>query len=158
MLEAQFARQALGELRGLSHHQSNEIVGEQVNPELFDRHVGSAAAQPLHSHRGFDVAQVQFNVPSTGVEHLQVGFGGLLRVEQSAHQNLAPGAQFTNRQGVRRLFVVGLGHPVRFDDRLFQHDQVIARPQALTAAKVGSELTSAVLFEHRIDVACDQCA
>ncbi len=76
---------------------------------------------------------------------------GLLRAKQRCHQGFAAGAQLPYRQRLGRLLVVSLGHPVRFDGRLVQHDQMVAQTQALTAAKVGTALAGAVLFKHRID-------
>ena len=56
VLEAELARQSIGERRGLGHHQTNEIVGEQVDPDFLDRHRGCLAAQSGHSQSGLDVA------------------------------------------------------------------------------------------------------
>jgi len=36
--------------------------------------------------------------------------------------------------------VVSLAHPVRFDDGFWQHDQVVAHTEPLTAAKIGGAL------------------
>ena len=56
VLEAELARQSMGEQRGLGHHQANEIVGEQVDPDFLDCHCGGLAAQSFHPQGGLDVA------------------------------------------------------------------------------------------------------
>ena len=56
MLEADLTRQSMGEQRGLGHHQANEIVGEQVDPDFLHCHRGGLAAQLFHLQCSLDVA------------------------------------------------------------------------------------------------------
>ena len=61
MFEAELAWQPVGQKRCLRHDQSNEIVGQQVDPDFLDRHCRALATQPLHAQGGLDVAQIQFS-------------------------------------------------------------------------------------------------
>ena len=56
VLETELARQAMGKQGGLGHHQTNEIVGEQVDPDFLDCHCGGLATELFHPQSGLDVA------------------------------------------------------------------------------------------------------
>lgn len=56
MLEAELARQSMGQQRGLGHHQANKIIGKQIDPDFLDHHCGRLAAQVFHPQCGLDVA------------------------------------------------------------------------------------------------------
>lgn len=97
-------------------------------------------------------------MPAAAIKRFQGGLTGVLLAKKRRHQGLAPGAKLAHGQALRGLLVVDLAHPVGFDDRLWQHDQMVARTEALTAAKVGGALARTVLFEHRIDTPFTQRA
>lgn len=63
VLESKRARQPVGEERRLSHHQPNEIVGQQIDPHLLAGHSRSLTAQSLHTQGPLDVAQIQLDMP-----------------------------------------------------------------------------------------------
>ena len=75
VFKAQCARTAVGEDGGLGHHQPDEVIGKEVNPDFLLRHLGCLAAQPLHAERGLDVAEVELDVPALAVKRLQVRLG-----------------------------------------------------------------------------------
>ena len=67
VFKTEFARAARAEHRRLGHHQPDEVVGEQVNPDFLLRHRRCFAAQPLHAQRGLDVTKVELNLPTLAV-------------------------------------------------------------------------------------------
>ena len=75
----------------MGHDQANQVVGEQVHPDLFLGHRRCPAADRLESQCGLDIAQVQFHLPTLAIQGLEGGFGRLLRSQQRRHQELAGG-------------------------------------------------------------------
>jgi hypothetical protein len=59
VLEAELARDLVGQQGRLGHQEPDDVVGEQIHPEFFAGHLRSLAAQVLHAKRCLDVAQVQ---------------------------------------------------------------------------------------------------
>ena len=68
VLEAQLSRMNAGIHSGLRHQQTDQVVGEQMNPQLLLDHARCEAAQHFDAERGFDVAKVQFHIPALGVQ------------------------------------------------------------------------------------------
>ena len=64
MLETQLSWDLIDQQSGLSHQQADHVIGQEVNPKLLDHHLRVLAAQPLHTERGLDVSQIQFDVPT----------------------------------------------------------------------------------------------
>ncbi len=124
---------------------------QQVNPEFLDSHRGSFTAQHFEPHRGFEIAQIQLCVPAAFEQRFQGSLGRLTRAAQRRDQNLVARFQLPNLQPVRHLLVVSLAHPRWAFPGLFQTDQMIARPQALTSPKVGTAPTRAILLKHTIN-------
>jgi len=60
---------------GLRHQQTDQVVGEQVDPQLFLDHGRRQAAQYLHAERGLDAAQVELDLPATLVQLTQLCLG-----------------------------------------------------------------------------------
>ena len=65
---------------------------------LLDRHLWGLAAQPLHTERGLDVSQIQFDVPAVSVKHLKFVLGCHLGVQDSRYHDLTTGLELTYYQ------------------------------------------------------------
>jgi hypothetical protein len=53
---------------GTEHGGADQIVGQQAGEPFFFCHLRRFAFELLHVHLGFDVAQIQFDMPAHGVE------------------------------------------------------------------------------------------
>jgi hypothetical protein len=51
---AELTRYLIGEQCGLRHQQSDQVVGEQVDPQRLARHLGATAAQGLYAEGSLD--------------------------------------------------------------------------------------------------------
>lgn len=94
VFEAECAWVARTECRGLEHHQPDEVVGQQIDPDFFLRHRRGLAAQYFHAERGLDMTKVEFDVPALTVQGFQVRLGRLRRAQERGHENLAAGGEF----------------------------------------------------------------
>ena len=65
MLEAELARNLVGQQRRLRHQQPDHVVGQQVDPDLLLHHRRALARKLVHAERGLDVAQIEFDAPAT---------------------------------------------------------------------------------------------
>src|ERR1700736_1281937 len=74
MFEAQLPRVNAAIQRRLRHQQTAQVVGEQTNPQFRLDHARREAAQDYHSERGFDVAQIQLDVPALRVKLVERAF------------------------------------------------------------------------------------
>ena len=78
--------------RGAKHGGANQVVGQQAGQPFLARHLSRMGLQLRRIHLGFDVAQIQFDVPSHPIEPDQFGLriqdGILQRGEQA--QPLGP--------------------------------------------------------------------
>ncbi len=52
----------------VNHYEANRVVNDAEHGELSMDAVNSLAAQDIHPHRGLEVAQVRFDLPSMTVE------------------------------------------------------------------------------------------
>lgn len=137
VFEAEFAWVARAERSCLDHHQPDEVVGQQIDPDFFLRHRRGLAAQYFHAEGGLDMTKVEFDVPALTVQGFQVRLGRLRRAQQRGHENLATSGEFPHGQGLWCLRVLFRRHPVQFENGFAQFDQMIACAKPLPAAKVG---------------------
>src|SRR5579883_3156222 len=107
MLEAQLTRMHAGLQRRLSHQKADQIVGEQVDPQLLLAHRRSLTTQHLQSQSVFDVAQIELYIPSALVKLPQLSFAHAAWIEHRGHQHAAADADLAHEQfcGRRRVFV-----------------------------------------------------
>jgi hypothetical protein len=115
MLEAQLTGQTTVEQRRLSHHQADQIVGEQIDPNFLHLHGRGLAPQLLHAQGGLDVAQIKLNMPAIPIQPFNGILGRLLWTQQRGDQCLTAGTQFAHGHTRRCLCVILWRHPVRLD-------------------------------------------
>ena len=70
----------------LEHQVANAVVGDEVHQDFFADHVRCLAAQDIHSHGRFDIAEEQLNIPALQVEIGQVSSRILDGVQQGGHE------------------------------------------------------------------------
>lgn len=151
VFETQLTRSRVGMERCLSHQQSNEIVGQPVDPHLLASQGRRLTAQLLHAQGALDIAPIQFDLPSASKQGLQGRVVCGLGTPQGRDQDFPTGAHLSSHQRARRLIVVRLTHPVWFVNWLLKHDQVIAWAYSLPAPKVGPTRAGPVLLKDRIN-------
>ncbi len=76
--EAEVFQHHIMEMGGLLHEGAHEVVGDQMDLEFLLDHSGTLAAQDVEAEGGFDLGEVEFDVPALGVEFAQ-GVGGIKR-------------------------------------------------------------------------------
>ena len=102
----------------------------------------------MHLHGAFDRAQVEFIVPTRAIEHRQIFFRRLLRIQQRRHDHEGPGPEstlcdsnerFSNRDVLRQRLV---RLPIQRANgrRLQPADDVVVRTQALPTSEVGRSI------------------
>src|SRR6266702_3839405 len=72
--------------RRLSHQQTDQIVGQQIDPQFFLAHLRSLTTQDLQAQRGLDIAEIQFNVPPVLVQSTEFSFAYLAVREHGCNQ------------------------------------------------------------------------
>ena len=72
---------------GSLHQGANEIVSDPMHRQLFENHLGGEAAQDIHAQHGFDLSEVQFDVPAPEIESFQFLGRIELRIEQGGGEN-----------------------------------------------------------------------
>ena len=156
VLEAQLARQDIGVACRIGHQSADQVVGQQMNPDFLFGHVGCLAAQRVHAQRGFDMAQIDLDIPALLIEPLQCVLGPLLGINQRRHQHFAADRQLSDREVISGCLVILRAHPIRFFPGLGQDDPMVTGPQLLPAPKIRRTSPRAVLLEHAIDTALGQ--
>lgn len=68
MFETDRSRLDIRQQGGLSHHQPDQIIGQQINPDFLSDHFGCFARQDIHLQGFFDISNIQLNLSSTLVE------------------------------------------------------------------------------------------
>ena len=81
---------------GSLHQGANEIVSDPMHRQLFENHLGGEAAQDIHAKHGFDLSEVQFDVPAPEIEFFQFLGRIKLRIEQRGDENDFFGAKTRN--------------------------------------------------------------
>ena len=130
--------------RRLGHDRADEIVGQDVRPDLLADEFRRLAAQDVHLHRRLDRSQIEFVVPAGTIQSRQVFLGRFLGIEQGRDHDdglrpesrlLDSNASFANRQVLRKRVVRS---PIDRANRrrLVPVDDVIVVAQAFSAAKV----------------------
>jgi hypothetical protein len=78
---------------GSLHQGADEIVSNPMHGQLFEHHTGFEAAQDIHAKHGFNLSEVQFNVPASEVELSEFISRIKLGIEQGSRQNDFSGAK-----------------------------------------------------------------
>jgi len=81
---------------GSLHQGANEIVSDPMHRQLFENHPGGEAAQDIHAKHGFDLSEMQFDVPAPEIEFFQFLGWIKLRIEQGGDENDFFGAKTRN--------------------------------------------------------------
>jgi len=90
MFEAQLPRR-LSAVRGrLGHQQADQVVGEQVRPQLLLDHRRSPATQHVHAERRLEATEVEFDAPATLVQRVELGLVNAAGLEQRVTRMRAP--------------------------------------------------------------------
>lgn len=76
MLEADFPWHDIRDEGSLHHEKSDQVVGQQIDLDLFEDHIGCLATEDVHSHRLLDVADIQLDSPALLIESFQIRFAG----------------------------------------------------------------------------------
>ena len=61
----------IGIQRCLRHQQTDQVVSEQMNPQLLLDHTRRKAAQDFDAKRGFNVAKIQLHIPALCVQLIE---------------------------------------------------------------------------------------
>ncbi len=72
---------------GLLHQGVNEIVSDLMHCQLFENHLGGEATKEIHVEHGFDLSEVQLEVPALEIELFQFLGWMKLRIEQGGGEN-----------------------------------------------------------------------
>src|ERR1700751_91857 len=67
-----------------------------MHGQLFENHPGCEAAQDIHAKHGFDLSEMQFDVPAPEIEFFQFLGRIKLRIEPRGHENDFFGAKTRN--------------------------------------------------------------
>jgi hypothetical protein len=59
--------QAMGD-RGLGHNDANEVISQDVRPDLLSHQHWRLAGKFMHLQGAFDRAQIEFVIPTRGLE------------------------------------------------------------------------------------------
>ena len=78
--------QAMGG-RGLGHNRANEVVSQDVHPDLLHDQLRRLATQFMHMQVAFDRAQIELIFPTRAIESRQVLWDRLLVIEQRRHDH-----------------------------------------------------------------------
>ena len=113
MFEAQLPRMHAGLHCRLGYQEADQIVGEQVYPELLLAHLRGVATQHFHAQSRLDVSQVELDVPPARVQLSQLSFACLARIEHCGYQHAACDLDLAHGQLLRQGLVVLPTHPLR---------------------------------------------
>lgn len=111
VLEAQLDRQRTLQAGSLLHHPTDEIVGKQIDPDLLERHGGTLAAEYFQTHGGFQVAKVQFDMPSLLIKRFEFALRRQLGGQECSHQRLSADLKLANEQPIRCPCKLRFRHP-----------------------------------------------
>src|SRR5665213_1969049 len=82
VFEAQLPRMNIGIQCGLRHQQTDQVIGEKMNPQLLLDHPWREAAQDFDAQGGFDVAKIQLHIPALRVQLVERAFVDFALVQQ----------------------------------------------------------------------------
>ena len=129
----------------LCHDRADQVISEDMGPDLLPHQLRRLAAQDVHLQRNLDRSQIKFVVPPGTIQIGQVALGKLVGVEQGCYHDDGLGAksrlfnantQFTDRQKVWKRLVCLLVDRPRLP-RFRPADDVIILSEAFAATKVG---------------------
>ena len=66
--EAHVSNEFAGLMGGLLHRNPHEVVGDDHHLKGFVRHVRCPHSEELHAQGGFHIAELEFDLPTPGVE------------------------------------------------------------------------------------------
>ena len=77
----------------LCHERADQVVGQDVCPDLLPDQFRCLAPEHVHLERDLDRSQVEFIVPPRPIECGQIRLGRLLGVQQGRHDDDRPGPE-----------------------------------------------------------------
>lgn len=98
----------------LRHDRSNEVIRQNMRPDLFAYQFWRLAAKDVHVERVFERTQIEFNVPASAIQCPQVIRSCLHRIKQGRHDDNRlrpksglgyPNESFADRDKLRQRFV-----------------------------------------------------
>ena len=135
VLEAQVTRVDAGIARGLRHQQPDQVVRQQMDPQLLLVHLRRLAAQHVHARGGLEVAQVQFDIPAPRIQRREIVLADLAMFQQRGDQHLVGDLDLAYRQFIGEPRVLLGRHPLRARRRLGPAHEVVSRAQRLAARR-----------------------
>lgn len=52
----------------VQHEQSNAVIDDQMHQDFLAHHRRGLTPQDIHTHGGFDIAEAQFNIPTSVIK------------------------------------------------------------------------------------------
>jgi hypothetical protein len=117
VFEAQLPRRNIGIQCGLRHQQTDQVIGEKMNPQLLLDRPWREAAQDFDAQGGFDVAKIQLHIPALRVQLVERAIVDFALVQQRGNQDLAIDPHLSYRQFVGKSIVVFCDQPLGSDLR-----------------------------------------
>lgn len=155
MSEAQLPRRYPSKRGRLRHQQADQILGEQVCPQLLLKHLWGFSAQLLHAQRRMDVEQIELDMPAHLEEPAALRLSGFSRAQERGDQRLLTDFHLPQRQYPRRkALVLLLSHLLGAQRRARPYRQMIARARLLPTAKAA--LTCPMPLEDEVHPASKQ--
>jgi len=149
------------EAGGAEHEGANEVIGDEVHPELAADHGGGLATKDIGAESGFDVAQEEFGAPAPEVEVGEGGLGVSLGIQEGGGQEDSTGAKagsadadfdLAHEERVRQGAEQGGGDPLGTANGFGPLHDMVAEAQSLAGFEVG--FASLVEAEDGVDPAC----
>jgi hypothetical protein len=163
-VEGSFEAEAGGvrvvEVGGAEHEGPNEVIGDEVHPELAADHGGGLATKDIGAESGFDVPEEELGAPAAEVEVGEGGLGVSLGVQEGGGQEDSTGAkagsadadfEFTHEERVRQGAEQGGRAPLGTAKGFGAWHDRVAEAQSLAGFDVG--FASLVEAEDGVDAA-----
>jgi len=120
---------------GLSHHSSNQVVGQQMHPDFFSHDIGGLAPQDVHLHHALERPQIELRMPTGSIQ-----VGQLARRKSSSVQKRGRYSDFSRAKAASRHL-----QPQQADGRIVHRlgvadDTVAIESTASTTAQTGVEM------------------
>lgn len=91
---------------GLRHEQSDQVIGEKVNPDFLFVHLRGVATQLSHLQGRLDRSQIQLHVPALLKELPQRPFADLAGTQKAADEDLLSHLHFTQGEFIGQGCIV----------------------------------------------------
>jgi len=129
----------------LSHDRTDQVVSQDVRPDLLADKLWCLAAQQIHLHRDLDRPQIEFLVPASAIGKSEIVLGVLVGVQQRRDDDEATNAKarsldadaaLSDQEELRECFVRLPVNRTRFP-RFHPFDNVIIFAETHSTAKIG---------------------